>query len=152
MVASFRGRLESKIDQKGRFVLPQSWRTLCDGQFILANAVYQKRPYLDFFTETEWSKLESRFNDLPSLRPEVQAFLRFYVSSATKISSDSNGRILVPPTLRGYAKLEDSLVMVGMGNKIEIWSQAEWSIVHEELVKGFEQNAGNIAGFFAEVS
>lgn len=152
MVASFRGRLEAKIDQKGRFVLPQVWRNLCEGQFVIATAVYQKRHYLDFYTQEEWSKLEVRFNELPMLRPEVQAFLRFYVSSATNVSFDSNGRILVPPTLRSYAKLEDGLVMVGMGPKIEIWSQAEWSIVHDDLIKGFESNIGSIAGFISEVS
>ncbi|MCB0350086.1 MAG: hypothetical protein KDD38_02810, partial [Bdellovibrionales bacterium] len=84
-------------------------------------------------------KLEKKIALMPSLKNEVQAFQRFYISSGEECAIDAQGRILIPQHLRDYADLKDDIVLVGMGFKIEIWSYASWQPLFGQLEKDFEK-------------
>jgi MraZ protein len=73
-----------------------------------------------------WERIEEDLQNLPSLNPAVKRFQRLMLGYATDIELDGNGRMLLPPSLRDYARLEKKLVLVGQGNKLELWSEDLW--------------------------
>ena len=71
---------------------------------------------------------------LPALKPAVKRFQRLMLGYATDLELDGNGRLLLPHSLREYAQLEKKLVLVGQGNKLELWSEALWLAEREQAL------------------
>src|SRR5262245_34021924 len=118
-----RGRFEIKLDPKGRLSLPQGLRVGLPGQrIVITNSRYRGLSCLDVYSLGEWQKLERRIGRLSSLRAEVQAFNRFYLSGGQTVEVDAQNRILIPQGLRRFSGLESEVVLVGLGSKFEIWS------------------------------
>ena len=63
---------------------------------------------------------------LPALNPSVKRFQRLVLGYASDLQLDGSGRVLVPPALREYAQVEKRAVLVGQGNKLELWSEDLW--------------------------
>lgn len=144
----FRGRFEIKLDPKGRLSLPPSYRQILPGthpELVITNSRYRGRSCLDVYSLSEWEKLESRIAKLSSLRPEVQAFNRFYLSGGQAVALDAQNRILIPQSLRKFAGLDGQVVLVGLGTKFEIWSAETWSSIYEELTDSFEETMSAVA-------
>lgn len=149
MSAIFRGRFEAKIDGKGRLSLPAHLRAcLPEGisTLVFTNSQYQKMPCLDVYMPSEWEKLEKKVQRLSSLKPTVQAYQRFYISGGQFVDSDNSDRFLIPKTLRHYAQLEKELILVGMGEKLEIWEASLWSQVHSRLAESFDETLAELSG------
>ena len=87
---------------------------------------------LRVFPADEWRILEEKISHQSILRKEVRAFQRFFMSPAVDCILDSQGRVLIPPTLREHANLEKDIVLVGMIKDIEIWSKERFD---EEMKK-----------------
>ncbi len=140
-MTSLRGRAHIKIDPKGRLSLPTSFRAALgkSNRVFITNSLYQGRRFLDFYNFSEWQKLEKRITRMPNLKVEVQAFQRFYLSSAEECSIDSQGRVLIPQHLRDYAALQSDIVLVGMSHKVEIWSEESWRPLFDQLENDFEK-------------
>ena len=142
-----RGRFQIKLDAKGRLSLPAALKDEFPNQtFVVTNSQYQGCRCLDVYTAEEWEKLEVKIGQMSSLKREVQAFQRFYIAGGQKVDGDSQGRMLVPRGLREYAHLEDHVVLVGMGNKFELWNLADWQKIFDNLASDFEETLGAIAG------
>jgi MraZ protein len=148
MANQFHGRYEVKMDDKGRMSLPALLRqdSATATSFVITNSQIQGRRCLDVYALPEWQLLEERVARMSPLKREVQAFRRFYLASGLRLELDSNYRLLLPGGLRKYAGLETSLVVVGMGDKFEIWSEPTWTDLHEALASDFEETMGMIAG------
>ena len=71
----------------------------------------------------------NKLNELRMTNKKAREFTRFLLGGATEVELDSQGRILVPAFLREYADLEKEVVLVGMGNHIEVWSKAKYEQV-----------------------
>ncbi len=134
--SSFRGRYELKADPKFRLTLPSGLRR---PQFMITNSQFQGHRCLDVYTVEQWQKLEKNLASLPQLKTEVQSFQRFYLSGGHEVELDSQGRILIPPTLRTYAQLQSDIVVVGLLHKFEIWAAATWNVLFETLAGDFEK-------------
>jgi MraZ protein len=144
----FRGRFEIKLDPKGRLTLPQAFRSVLTGaspEIVITNSRYRGHSVLDVYSLSEWLKLEKRIARLSSLKAEVQAFNRFYLSGGQAVEVDAQNRVLVPQGLRRFASLEGEAVLVGLGGKFEIWAQPSWSAVYEQLSDGFEATLNAVA-------
>lgn len=148
----FRGRFEIRIDDKGRVRMPSLLRSTHsrDQNIVITTNLVEGQKCLDIYTLASWDKLEKRIAKLPSLKKEVQAFQRFYLSGAQTLEYDSHGRVLVPPSLRKYAGLESNIVLVGMGEKIEVWSHSTWGRLYEGLSKNFEETLQLVAELDSE--
>ena len=144
----FRGRFEIKLDPKGRVLLPPAYRQILPGEhpeLIITNNRYQGRSCLHAYPLVEWEKLERRIDKMSSLKTEVQAFSRFYLSGGQAVEVDAQNRILVPQSLRRFAGLDTQAVLVGLGTKFEIWSQESWNVVYEQLTDSFEDTMSAVA-------
>lgn len=143
----FRGRFEIRIDEKGRLRMPTALRETHskDSQIVITNGLFRGQHCLDAYTLSAWEKLENRISKLSSLKTEVQIFQRFYLSGAQESDYDKQGRILLPPALRKYAGIDTNIVLVGMGEKLEIWSKSAWDRLYESLANDFEESLHQIA-------
>lgn len=144
-VSQLRGRFEIKLDDKGRMNLPSALFNCENMSFVVTNSQYQGHRCLDIYTKEEWEKLEKRINQLSPLKKEVQAFQRFYIASGQVMDAGSQGRVLIPKGLREYAHLEDQIVIVGMGTKLEVWNMSDWQKIFDNLATDFEETLSVIA-------
>ena len=74
----------------------------------------------------EWEVVQRKLEGLSNIDPQARRLQRLLIGHATDLGLDSNGRILLPSLLRDYAELDKKLVLVGQGNKVEIWSADQW--------------------------
>lgn len=70
----------------------------------------------------EWNTLENQLNSIRNPNKTIRNFLRLFIGSAMETPVDKQGRILVPPALRKYAKLDKEVMLVGVGKKFELWN------------------------------
>lgn len=141
MAKLFRGRFDCKIDEKGRCSWPAAYRSLLStkaNQLVITNSQYQGKSILDIYTLAQWEKLEAKIGKMPSLNKQVQAYRRFYLSGGQTINVDSHGRFLVPASLRAFAQIKEDVVLVGMGEKVEMWPAQTWVKVQDEMANQFE--------------
>ncbi|MBT4761776.1 MAG: division/cell wall cluster transcriptional repressor MraZ [Bdellovibrionaceae bacterium] len=140
---NFRGRFFCKLDAKGRLSLPSAYgfKKNLKQTLVITNARSANQKFLDVYPLKEWEKLEKKILKMPSLNKNVQAFQRFYVSSGQVVESDSQGRLLVPLSLRDYSQLdaESEVVIVGMGHKLEIWNSKEWDKLFSKIEASYEE-------------
>jgi MraZ protein len=145
MESTFRGRFESKLDQKGRLLIPSAYRVHSQSSIVITNSQYQGQRCLDVYSLKAWERLEKKIARMSQLKIEVQSFQRFYLASGQVVELDAHNRILIPQGLRAYAGLETTAQLVGMGQKFEIWSELEWSKLYQGLAENFEQTLSAIA-------
>ena len=124
----FRGVQHINLDAKGRMAVPSRQRELLsvmsEGHIVLT--VDTQAPCLALYALPEWERIESDVQALPALKPAIKRFQRLVLGYASDLQLDGSGRILIPPALRDYAKLEKRAVLVGQGNKLELWSEELW--------------------------
>lgn len=135
----FRGRFEHTIDAKGRVSIPAKYRELLSEKSDNCIMITNFDRCLMAFPLDEWQVWEEKVTSMSMVKKEATAFQRFFLSGAQECSIDKLGRILVPPTLRSYAKLEKNVVFVGLGKRFEIWSKERWE---EELRRSQENFEG----------
>ena len=116
------------MDAKGRLAIPARQREPlleeCAGKIVVT--IDTQSPCLTIYPLPRWEHLEESLQALPSLNPGVKRFQRLTLGYATDIELDASGRMLLPPSLRDYAKMEKKLVLVGQGSKLELWSEELW--------------------------
>ena len=78
------------------------------------------------FAQDGWDQFEEKLQALPMDKPEARMLGRFFISGAIDAEVDKQGRILLPTNLLQHAKIEKEAVIAGVGNRVEIWSKAEW--------------------------
>ncbi|RKH66855.1 division/cell wall cluster transcriptional repressor MraZ [Corallococcus llansteffanensis] len=124
----FRGVYEHQIDAKGRTSLPAKLRETLVGAYderlIVTTAL---DPCLHAYPGREWEALETALARRNPMEPGVKTLMRLYVASAQECPLDKLGRLLIPPSLRTYAKLEKDVVWAGMVKVIELWSLDGWA-------------------------
>jgi len=124
----FRGVQHINMDAKGRLAMPARQRepllAACEGRIVVT--IDTRSPCLVVYPLPEWERIEGDIQALPNLNPAVKRFQRLVLGYATDLEFDGNGRVLLPQSLRDYAKLEKKLVLVGLGNKLELWSENGW--------------------------
>jgi MraZ protein len=138
----FYGEYEHSLDRKGRLIFPAKFRQVSKENYI--ERFYITRGLdrcLFVFTEEEWKLQEQRFKSLSFTKAEARKFNRLYFSGACEIIPDKQGRILIPRYLKTYANIERQVVIVGVANRIEIWSQKCWHEFYEKTQSTFEDIA-----------
>lgn len=124
----FRGVQHINMDAKGRLAMPARQRepllSECGGQIVVT--IDTQSACLVIYPLPEWERIEKDIQGLPALNPAVKRFQRLMLGYATDLELDGNGRMLLPQPLREYARLDKKLVLVGQGNKMELWAEELW--------------------------
>lgn len=124
----FRGINAITIDGKGRLAVPTRYReALGAGEHAsLVVTIDTEETCLLLYPTVQWQIIEQSLQRLPSFNAAARRIQRLLIGHATDVDLDSNGRVLLPPLLRDYAKLDKRVVMIGQGNKFEVWDEVQW--------------------------
>ncbi len=124
----FRGATKVTLDAKGRMAIPTRYRerlgARCDGQIIIT---VDKDHCLLVYPLPDWEELERKLVRLPSMNKAARRIVRIMVGYATEVEMDGSGRILVSRELRDFASLDKSGMLIGQGNKFELWDEQTWN-------------------------
>lgn len=132
------GEYAHAMDAKGRIILPAKFREELGESFVLTKGLDR---CLFVYGCEEWKTLEDKLKKLPLARLEARAFVRFFFAGATQADCDKQGRFLIPANLRAYAALEKDAVLIGVSNRVEVWSSAAWESYNEEIGPSVEKFA-----------
>lgn len=141
----FRGRFEHNLDAKARLSVPSKFRDVLATNYDEKLIVTNFDNCLWAYPAAEWAKIEEKVANLPQFKEEVKALQRVFISAAVECPIDKSGRILVPPTLRDYAAIEREVILVGMINRIEIWSKDRWNAVFEAALTSLSTMGDKLA-------
>lgn len=138
------GEYHHTIDVKGRLIVPAKFRNDLGDLFILTRGLDQ---CLFGYPLSEWEIIEEKLKNLPLTKKDARAFTRFFFSGATECELDKQGRINIATPLINYANLEKECVVLGVSNRIEIWSKDIWDEYFSESADSFADIAENMIGF-----
>ena len=133
----FMGEYHHSIDAKGRIIIPSKVRDDLGENFIVTRGL---DGCLFLYPKNEWDRIISKYKELPDTKDKRQ-FMRIFLSGATICEYDKQGRINIPNPLIEFAKLEKDCIIIGVDEKLEIWSKERW----EEFIANNEENLSDIA-------
>jgi MraZ protein len=134
--AMFLGEHLHSIDDKGRITIPAKFREELGDRFLVTKGLDS---CLFVFPMPEWLKFEEKLKELPISRPQAREFVRFFYAGAAECEIDKQGRILLPLPLKQHARLDKDAVVVGVMNRVEIWSPALWETYSLQAGKNFSE-------------
>lgn len=130
----FIGQYNHTIDDKGRIIIPSKLRNNLGNNFIVTRGL---DGCLFIYSNTEWENIINKYKNLPDTK-EKRNFLRVFLSGASICEYDKQGRINIPSSLIDYAKLSRECIIVGVFDRLEIWSKESWD-------KFIETNSDNLS-------
>ena len=119
----FMGEYEHSVDSKGRLIIPARFREELGESFVMTKGL---DGCLFVYSAEEWHKLEGKIHETPMTTKDARKFMRFFFAGAATCEIDRQGRTLIPPSLRSYAKLSKDVVLAGVSTRIEIWDKKLW--------------------------
>jgi transcriptional regulator MraZ len=124
----FRGATKVTLDDKGRTVMPTRYREAiaqrAQGKVVVT---VDRDQCLLIYPQPDWEQVEQKLMSLPSLHAQSRRLQRLMVGHATDLELDGHGRFLVPPELRQFAGLERHGMLIGQGNRFELWDEKRWN-------------------------
>lgn len=144
----FLGRHNLTLDTKGRLSIPAKFREVLAAMYGNQVILTGLDQCIVVYPLPEWQKFEEKARQLPSLKRDVRNFFRGFYSAASECALDRQGRVLIPPQLREYAGLDREVVLVGIANKMEIWSKERWEEQVRENQSRLEEIAEELAGIY----
>ena len=115
------GEYRHAIDAKNRLFIPAKHREQLGESFIITRKMEK---CLALYSDGEWQKFTDKLNTLPdSVVGEIKQFL---FPKTMWASPDAQGRVVITPELRSYAELDKNVVIIGVGDHAQIWSESRW--------------------------
>ena len=138
----FRGVAQLSLDSKGRLVMPSRYREAllvrCAGRLVITA---DSDKCLLLYPLPDWEPIQQKLMGLSSFNPRIRDLQRRLIGYAEDVELDGAGRLLVSFALRDFAELRKNVVLVGQGNKFELWDQEKWGQV---LERGASFNDGDL--------
>jgi len=138
------GEYRHSIDDKGRLIIPSKFREELGEEFVITRGL---DGCLFVYTPTEWEKVVSKLKTLPFTKKDARSFVRFFLSGATTCGFDKQGRVNITIPLVEYAKLNKECVVIGVNDRLEIWSKENW----EGFINSKEESLSDIAENLFEI-
>ena len=132
------GEYHHNIDDKNRLTIPSKFRYELGEKFIVTRGL---DGCLFVYPMDEWNKIIEKLQTLPFTKKDARAFLRFFLSGATECEFDRQGRINISTPLADYAGLKKECIVIGVNDRIEIWSKESW----EQVLTLNQDNLSDIA-------
>lgn len=133
----FMGEYHHTIDDKGRLTIPSKLRYELGENFIVTRGLDN---CLFIYPQNEWNNIINKYKELPNTK-DARNFMRFFLSGATQLEFDKQGRINIPTPLINYAEIQKECVIIGVSERLEIWSKELW----EKFINDNEANLSDIA-------
>ncbi|MDD2489683.1 MAG: division/cell wall cluster transcriptional repressor MraZ [Bacilli bacterium] len=134
----FIGEYHHNIDDKGRLIIPSKFRYELGEKFIITKGL---DGCLFVYPKNEWESIISKLKVLPFTKKDARTFMRFFISSATECEFDKQGRINITSPLAAYADLTKECVVIGVNDRLEIWSKEKF----DEFFAHNEESLSDIA-------
>ena len=132
------GQYRHSVDNTGRLIIPNEFRK------DLSNTLYVTKGIENcvfVFSETTWQVLAGKIASLPMAKKAGREFARIFLANASEETIDAQGRITIPRHLREYAEIDKKVVTVGIGERMEIWSESLW-----------DQHAAEVEGKYEDIT
>lgn len=138
------------LDLKNRLAIPAKYRE--DLQAHVAGRLIitlDSAQCLQIYPESEWEIVRNKIQNLPnSVHPVVKSYQRLVLGHAELVELDKAGRILIPATLKLMVALERELVLVGMGNRFELWDRSKWQLETEKALSASAEDLASLLNGF----
>lgn len=147
-VVNLIGTYECKVDTKGRLMVPSALKKqlsplLQDG-FVLKRSVFQ--PCLELYPLEEWNKMMEKINGLNRFVKKNNDFIRAFTAGVKTVEVDTNGRLLIPKDLMGFAAIDKEIVLSSAINIIEIWDKDRYEKAVDATTDDFASLAEEVMG------
>ena len=134
----FMGEYHHSIDDKGRLIIPAKFRSELGDKFIITRGI---ESCLFAYPEKRWEEIVHKLESLPFTKKDARNFTRFFLSGATVAEFDKQGRINITSPLIEYAGIKKECVIIGTGDRLEIWAKDAW----EDFFNSASINMSDIA-------
>tara|TARA_A100001037_G_C14720727_1_gene444479 strand:+ start:107 stop:598 length:492 start_codon:yes stop_codon:yes gene_type:complete len=132
----FRGLNKISFDTKGRVSIPTKYR-------VELLKISKKKLIctidLDYclllYPLSSWLKIEQQIMKLPTLNATSRKLQRLLVGHASDVDIDKSGRVLIPSELREFSMIKKDAMLIGQGNRFEIWDYSRWTKLREKWLK-----------------
>ncbi len=122
----FQGETAITVDDKGRLAVPTAYRDLiarnCGNRLVITYNPFESG-CVSLYPQDEWERVRDAVNQLPNTQKAHRALQLKLVGAATPVELDGNGRISIPASMRSAVGIEKKAVLVGVGNKFDLWSE-----------------------------
>ena len=119
----FIGEYRHTLDSKNRISLPAKFRKELGSSVVVTRGLDH---CLFIYGDKAWKNFSEKLSGLGVGQSDTRAFNRFILAGAIEGEIDTAGRVLIPDFLRDFASLKNSLVLAGVGNRVEIWDEKSW--------------------------
>ena len=137
----FIGEYHHTIDEKGRIIIPAKFRDALGKEFIITRGIEN---CLFVYSLQNWAKITDKLSSLPFTKKDARTFNRFFMSGATNVELDKQGRVNISQPLTQYANLLKDCVIIGTGDRLEIWSQESWDSFFDSTKDSMSDIAENL--------
>ena len=135
------GEYHHNIDEKSRLIIPAKFRSELGERFVITKGIDK---CLFVYSETEWNKLMQKVSSLQFTKKNVRAFERTFIGGASLIEFDKQGRINITSPLVHYANIKKECVIIGVSERLEIWSKEEFESYMKDNEDNLEEITENI--------
>lgn len=140
-ISMFMGEYHHNIDDKGRLIIPSKFREKLGEEFIVTRGIEN---CLFVYSMEDWKKIVDKLESIPFTKKDARTFVRFFLSGATTAEFDKQGRIKITTPLISYANLSKECVVIGAGNRLEIWSDTSWNDFFDSAKDSMSDIAENL--------
>ena len=137
----FIGEYHHTIDEKGRIIIPAKFRETLGKEFIVTRGIEN---CLFVYSLQNWANITNKLSSLPFNKKDARTFNRFFMSGATNVELDKQGRVNISQPLTQYANLLKDCVIIGTGDRLEIWSQESWNSFFDSTKDSMSDIAENL--------
>ena len=135
------GEYRHSIDLKGRVIVPSKIREEIGEKIVITRGL---DGCLFGYSENTWNDIMQKLNSLPFTKRDARNFTRFMTSGAITLEFDKQGRINIPNYLNQYASLIHDVVIIGVIDRIEIWSSDNWDKFMNDNVESLSDISENL--------
>lgn len=118
------GEYHHNLDEKNRIIIPSKLREELGEKIIITRGL---EDCLFIYSEQEWDLIISKLKTLPFTKKDARNFTRMFLSGASVTEFDKQGRIKITNPLQEYASLQKECIIIGVNDRLEIWSKEKWN-------------------------
>lgn len=147
----FSGVTHLNLDPKNRIAIPAKYREKLLEEFAGRFTItLESSKYLLIYPEGSWNIVRENIQNLPtSAHPLVKSYQRLVLGYAESVEMDKSGRILLSGVLKNLVNLGKDVVLVGLGNRFELWDKIAWEAETTSALMASKDELANLLNGFS---